>query len=399
MSKKNVEWEWKKLGDVCYTFDDGDWIESSNQSPCGIRLIQTGNIGCGIFKDKGEKARYISENTFKKLNCTEIFPGDCLISRLPNPLGRACILPNLESRMITAVDCTIVRFNKFFNSSFFLYYSQSTSYQAEIDAKATGTTRSRISRKNLAEISIPIPPLDEQERIVKVLDDAFEKIDTIKTTAETNLQNAKDLFDSALTKELNVKKNILCQMKEVCDVRDGTHDSPKYHKTGYPLVTSKNLKDGKVNFEKIKLISEEDYVAINKRSKVNIGDVLFAMIGTIGNPVLITEEPNYAIKNMALFKPKEQLDSSFLQLYLNSPKVLEKMNKEANGSTQRFVGLDYLRNFQIPLPPLSIQKQIVAKLDSLSEKVKQLESNYKQVLADCDELKKALLKQAFEGML
>src|SRR5690606_9492420 len=88
-------------------------------------------------------------------------------------------------------------------------------------------------------------------------------------------------------------------MSEVYDVRDGTHDSPKYQDEGYPLITSKNLKDGIITFDKIKYISEEDYISINKRSKVDIGDVLFAMIGTIGNPTVITEEPNYAIKNVA----------------------------------------------------------------------------------------------------
>jgi len=105
-------WEVKKLGDVCEVFTDGDWIEKKDQSSDGIRLIQTGNVGIGFFKDRGEKARYISEKTFYRLNCTEIFEDYCLISRLPDPVGRACILPNTGERMITAVDCTIIRFYK-----------------------------------------------------------------------------------------------------------------------------------------------------------------------------------------------------------------------------------------------------------------------------------------------
>ena len=99
------------LADVCEVFADGDWVESKDQSPNGIRLIQTGNVGQGVFKARSEKARYISEATFKRLRCTEIFEGDCLISRLPDPVGRSCILPDTGERMITAVDCTIVRFN------------------------------------------------------------------------------------------------------------------------------------------------------------------------------------------------------------------------------------------------------------------------------------------------
>ena len=140
-------WKVERLGDVCEVFADGDWIESKDQSPKGIRLIQTGNVGNGVFKDRGEKARYISVETFKRLRCTEIFEGDCLISRLPDPVGRTCILPDTGERMITAVDCTIVRFDK--NKiipEFFNYYSQSVQYLNDIDHETTGTTRKRISR-------------------------------------------------------------------------------------------------------------------------------------------------------------------------------------------------------------------------------------------------------------
>lgn len=161
-------------------------------------------------------------------------------------------------------------------------------------------------------------------------------------------------------------------ISEVYDVRDGTHDSPKYLKEGYPLVTSKNLKNNNIDLSNVKYISKVDYDSINKRSKVEIGDVLFAMIGTIGNPVLIQEEPNYAIKNVALFKKKDiNQDAKFLTYYLGFEKTLEKMTSEAKGATQKFVGLTYLRNFKIPLPPLPEQKRIVAKLDGLFGKIDQ----------------------------
>ena len=100
---------WMRLEDICTVFTDGDWIESKDQADEGIRLIQTGNIGMGAYLEKEEKAKYISEETFNKLKCTEIFSGDILVSRLPEPVGRACIIPEKKERMITAVDCTIVR--------------------------------------------------------------------------------------------------------------------------------------------------------------------------------------------------------------------------------------------------------------------------------------------------
>jgi len=187
------------LAEACDVFADGDWIESKDQSPEGIRLIQTGNIGEGEFKDRGEKARYISEATFKRLRCIEVFEGDCLVSRLPDPVGRSCLLPNTGERIITAVDCTIIRFNT--NQvipTFFNYYSQSNDYLDAVDSETSGTTRKRISRSKLGQIRIPVLPLPEQQRIVRILDEAFEGIATARANAEKNLQNARALFESYL---------------------------------------------------------------------------------------------------------------------------------------------------------------------------------------------------------
>ena len=98
-----------------------------------------------------------------------------------------------------------------------------------------------------------------------------------------------------------MKNWVVKKLGEVYDVRDGTHDSPKYVKEGYALITSKNLKNDSLNYDNVNYITEQDYISINKRSKVDVGDVLFAMIGTIGNPIVIKDEPDFAIKNVALF--------------------------------------------------------------------------------------------------
>ena len=101
-----------KLKNLCEVFEDGNWVESKDQSTSGIRLIQTGNIKLGVFANRENKSRYVSETTFKKLKCREIFTGDILVSRLPDPVGRSCIIPNLKERAITSVDCTIIRLKK-----------------------------------------------------------------------------------------------------------------------------------------------------------------------------------------------------------------------------------------------------------------------------------------------
>jgi type I restriction enzyme, S subunit len=198
-SKKGEGWVEKPLTNLCEFFGDGDWVESKDQSSEGIRLVQTGNVGEGVFKDRAEKARYISEATFKRLRCTEIFEGDCLISRLPDPVGRSCILPNIGERMITAVDCTIVRFKRaqLFPKLFNLY-SQSTGYIGAVAKQCTGTTRSRISRTNLGLIPVPVPPLPEQTRIIAHLD---------ALSAETRRLAA--LYESKLSALAELKKSLL----------------------------------------------------------------------------------------------------------------------------------------------------------------------------------------------
>ena len=166
-----------------------------------------------------------------------------------------------------------------------------------------------------------------------------------------------------------------------------------------PFITSKNLKKDELNYDNVKFISEKDYININKRSKVDIGDILFAMIGTIGNPIVVEVEPTFAIKNVALFKISADHSGHFLRYYLSSRDVIKKMKAEAKGTTQKFVGLGYLRDFKIKIPSLSEQKAIVKKLDALSGETKKLEAIYKQKLADLEELKKPLVKKVFSGDL
>ena len=149
---------------VCAVFADGDWIESKDQADEGIRLIQTGNVGNGVYLDKGERARYIDEETFARLNCTEVLPNDILISRLPDPVGRACIIPDGLGKSITAVDCSIVRLKSYILPEFFVAYTMTTLYAAQIASSVTGSTRKRISRKNLGQVIIPTPEIDQQEQ-------------------------------------------------------------------------------------------------------------------------------------------------------------------------------------------------------------------------------------------
>lgn len=272
----------------------------------------------------------------------------------------------------------------------------------DIGAAITGAAQPQITRASLIPIPILLPKsLPEQERIVGILDEAFDGIAKAKVTAEVNLQNARALFQSHLQSVFSQRGEAWVEktLGEVYDVRDGTHDSPKYHATGFPLITSKNLKPEGLSFADVKLISEVDYNKINDRSAVHRGDVLFAMIGTIGNPTLVDVEPRFAIKNVALFKVPSGQSSRFLKHYLDSEQVKSKMAKEAKGTTQKFVGLGYLRSFPISLPSLEKQSQIALQLDCFATETQRLESFYQNKLNALDELKKSLLHQAFTGNL
>lgn len=184
------EWEFKSLKEVSVDLIDGDWIESKDQSESGIRIIQTGNIGIGAFIPKMSNARYISEETFKKLKCTEIFAGDCLISRLPDPIGRSCFIPNIGQRMVTAVDCLIVRFDKTKIVPYlFILHSQTSSYLAEIKAKSSGSTRERISRENISKIQLPLSKIpNEQKKIA----DCFSSLDDLISSVADKIEALKE---------------------------------------------------------------------------------------------------------------------------------------------------------------------------------------------------------------
>ncbi|MDX1091022.1 hypothetical protein GOL89_28730 [Sinorhizobium medicae] len=164
------DWETRSLAQICERglFADGDWIESKDQDPDGkVRLIQLSDIGDGIFLDK--TSRFINHETARRLNVTFLKKGDILLARMPDPLGRCCIFP-LEVESITAVDVCIIRpVEQIIDGAWLSYCLNSPSMRSRIDAQATGTTRTRISRKNLGALILPLPPLSEQRSISEKL--------------------------------------------------------------------------------------------------------------------------------------------------------------------------------------------------------------------------------------
>lgn len=215
------------------------------------------------------------------------------------------------------------------------------------------------------------------------------KVQTMATLVEKEkvLEN-KDVVLSAERYFETLKSQTefeLIKLEDICDVRDGTHESPKYIQQGFPLVTSKNIIDGTIDFSNVNLISKEDLEKINKRSLVENGDIIMPMIGTIGNPIIVKKEREFAIKNVALikFNKDSKVNNIFLKYILESERINDFFQFEAKGVAQKYISLGLLRSIEIPLPPLSIQQQIVAEIEGYQKIIdgaKQILNNYKPVI-------------------
>lgn len=369
------DWTYKKLGEVCEVFCDGDWIESKDQSEDGIRLIQTGNVGNGVYRDKADKSKYISEETFKQLNCTEIFPGDILVSRLPDPIGRACIIPDTGSRMITAVDCSIIRLKECINPNLFVYYTRSDRYSKNIDKYTTGTTRKRISRSNLALLSVPIPSLEEQQQIVAELDLLSGMIEKQKAQIEELNKLSQSIFYDMFGDPVTNEKgwNII-QLGEKCEVTSFKRVLiEEVVEKGVPFIRgteltalSKMVKGEKFDFTLF--ITPEHYERVKAISGVpKIGDLLIPSINADGNIwVLDTEEPRYYKDGRVLWVHvnNEAYTSQALK-FIMQIMLKDTYSDMASGATFAELKLFVLRELKVILPPLSLQQEFAAKIEAI----------------------------------
>jgi len=344
------------LSSLCATFIDGDWIESKDQSDNGIRLIQTGNVGFGFFKGREDKSRYITEETFKKLNCTEVVPGDILISRLPDPIGRACIVPEGIGKAITAVDCTIVRLNATLLPEFLISFSKTALYASQINKIKTGTTRLRVSRGNLGNVIIPIPPIESQHHFAAIAQQADKsKFGDFKS-------QFIEMFGNPLS--LN-QKNELKRLGECCILN--------------PRRPNIALCDtDKVSFIPMPAVSEDGYLVDmtdEEYGKVKKGftyfennDVLFAKITPCmenGKGAIVhglTNGIGMGSTEFHVLRPINGISSPYWLLALTRmPIFRERAAKNMSGTGgQKRVSASYLDHFMVGLPAIEEQRRFEA---------------------------------------
>ncbi len=246
-----------------------------------------------------------------------------------------------------------------------------------LQQQANGGVFDTIIRETFDNIMVVIPSIDEQKSIAEILSSLDDKIDLLRRQNKTLEALAETYFRQWFIEETNDDWESM-PIQKIIDVRDGTHDSPKPADNGYYLITSKHLSENQIDFSSANKISYDDYIAINKRSKVDKYDILLSMIGTIGRLHLVTESNiKFAIKNVALYKTSEkELFCYYIYLYLRSKKGVEYINENMEGSTQQYVALGNLRSMEITIPSEECLKQFNKFITPLFKKI---ENNTTQI--------------------
>ena len=216
MGSVPIHWRATRIKHLARTgvggFVDGDWIESPFITTEGVRLLQCGNVGTGVFEEQG--FRYVAESTFRQLKCSEVEPGDVLICRLQSSrtilAGRACIAPDLGVRMITSVDNCILKPSAEFDSAYIVYLLSTPEYLGYIEDVARGGTRDRVSRSMLGNIVLAVPPLAEQRQIVDYIRSNTEVTDLLRANAADSirllLERRSALIAAAVTGQIDVRQ-------------------------------------------------------------------------------------------------------------------------------------------------------------------------------------------------
>ena len=379
--------------------------------------------------------KYISnEEYLKKYQHLTLCKGDIVSACSGGSWGKTAIYWKDEKVMLNTSTLRLRFFNDIGNNLYLYLITKSTFFKNQLKHQLSGM-QPNFGYAHYSKILIPLPPIQEQQRIVSKIESLEPFIDDYNQ-AETELSKLNETFPEQIKKSIlqyaiqgklvpqdpsdepasvllakikaekqklinagKIKKDKVesfiykrdnrhyekigdkeiditdeipfeipdswswVRLRNYVDVRDGTHDTPAYVPTGIPLITGKNLCDGKISFDNVKYISYDDAKKIDERSFVADGDIIFAMIGSIGNPVLVHKQRPFCIKNLALLKQYIPLSLQYLVYLMEF--MQEQMKKEANGGVQSFVSLNYIRNLLIALPPLKEQARIVSKIEDI----------------------------------
>lgn len=390
-------WQIKRLVEICSRITDGSHNPPKGVDYSNYRMLSSQNVMNGYLTF--DKVRYLSETDFNLENArTNAKKGDVLLT-IVGTIGRTCVLQGTEGK-ITFQRSVAILSPKENYSPYYLMYAL-VFLNGILNEKANGAAQKGIYLKQLANLEIPVPLLSEQQRIVSLLDAEFAKIDTLKANAERNLQNAKDLFQAALKKELEPKEGWKkYNLQDVCsEYGDYGMSLPSKAFDGIRYLRITDITEwGELNDDKVSVDAEN----IDEKYMLKEGDVLFARTGaTVGKTLVysktmgICSYAGYLIR----YRPNQELVMPRMLYYItHSSSYYDWVAKTQKASTLPNISAKLYNSYSVCIPKdIEIQQSIISHLDEINVKCMTLQANYEKTIALCDDLKQALLRKAFNG--
>ena len=384
--KVKKDWEKKKIDDCFVQIINGANIKQVKDGN-GIPITRIETISNDVFnRDRMGYANISDAKNYEKYILQD---NTILMSHINSMkfLGRSVLYEKMNDEIIIhGMNLLNLIPASFIQPKYACLYFQTSKFRNDIKSIShQSVNQASFNITSLKSISIPVPPLEEQKRIVKILDEKFAQLETIKANAQTNLQNAKDLFQSQLTRAFS---NTTWEKKKVSEISENLDSkripiTKNVRKTGqYPYYGASGIVD-----------YVEDYIFDGKFLLVSEdGANLLART----YPIAFIAEGKFWVNNHAhILSFKDEITMKFVELFFSNLDI----SPYVTGMAQPKFNQASLNNIEVPLPPLPEQKRIVKELDTLSEKVRQLQEIYTKQIANCDELKQAYLQKAFEGEL
>ena len=354
-----------------------------------------GELGNKIYIE--ETSRKISELGLKSCS-TNLMPKGAIIMSSRAPIGHLGIS---TTEICTNQGCKSIVPNEDMVSEYIYYYLLHS--KSNLNKLGTGAVFPEISIKVFGDFKIPVPPLEEQQKIVEKLDKAFELLDQAKANIEKNIQNAKELFQSKLDEVFSLKNGKLYKLGDLGKITSSKRIyKSEYVDEGIPFYRTKEIKELS-NSENISLelfITIEKYNEIKEKFGVpKAGDILISAVGTIGEIYVVKENDRFYFKDGNIIWLKDfNVNSNYLSYLLKS--IVSEVKKLAKGAAYSALTIEKLVNVEVNLPSTENEQiKIVKILDEILLKSRMLEDMYQQKLSNIEELRKSILEKAFKGEL
>jgi type I restriction enzyme S subunit len=409
-----ARWTTKPLSEVCTFKPQKSEARAKLTSEDEVSFVPMENLGIGSKELALSGTRSLADVAG---SYTYFADGDVLLAKITPCFenGKLGIARNLVNGVgFGSSEYIVIRPNPEVDADFLYHFLDRATFREEGAKQMTGAVgHKRVPKEYVEGTLIPVPTIEEQRRIVTLLDEAFADISIAKANAEKNLQNARGLFASRMQTLFDedqswerVQLEELLSRGWIESHLDGNHGSDyprkeEFVESGVPYIAARALRGWEVDFSEAKYLSHERAATIRK-GLAQDGDVLFAHNATVGPVgILKTNEPFVILgTSLTYYRCNEKfIQPEYLAHYMRSPAFVDQYSQVMKQSTRNQVPITKQREFFHIIPPLSIQQKIAGDLDSLAEKIEQLESIYREKLTALDDLKKSLLHQAFSGQL